>query len=920
MTHAGSIPHHLLATENSSQHAVIEMGNKGKRISKIQNDTSRLGEDRQLYLSKYQTFGILSIVVSVLLSISSCARLTSGPGNGEGGGATPLMITTPSLPNFQVSHPYSARLIASGGQTPYTWGLTSSSNPLPAGLTLAAATGTITGTPATPGAYWLAIQVFDSSSPKHTAVQTYVFSANGGENGGAGGSAPLTITTPSLPNFQVSQPYSASLTASGGQSPYTWELASSSKSLPPGLTLALLTGAITGTPATPGNYPVTIQVSDSSSPEHTATQTYALSNIISGISLDQYGGREDIKCASATGSFHTEKIGNQWWFCTPLGNAFFMQGVYTVDYSIDSGYQAKVQSKYGNTPANWLAAWADNTNRRLASWGFNTLGVYAGPGVVPTSTDSSYPVDIYGLHSLPTKLPFITTIRPALDSMRNVHVSTLSGDQILLSEPVKNMLYGISPYYTGFDPQPGVADYFDGKMDQWLAKDLAVQKWWNTLENSPYLPYLIGIGADDGDEMYGFGAGDAIPTIPPSNNNAHLVWVITTMSPVQTANSIYQAIYSDSLVYTKKAWRDFLAAKYGSVSALNAAWGSNYTAFDSSGTQVTGESVATGDGSALSFSHTLAKLTPSAFSVQVFVNGVAVGGDIGNGSIYGPNLARTSTINYSSGVLNLNFTSGNAPAVGVTITVSYMQNGWGIGTGLMDEDGRPAHQVWLSGDAVYLTGANSNVKADMDAFLYQVASQYLSVCSTELKKVFPNTLFLGPDSIGSWGSPARAEVLQAAAAYVDVLSGSNNIDINPGALDYTAQYYGDKPMLEGQFLSAGRDSPWATYAKPTEFPTQHARGQAYYNTVTALPGRTVTATGSRPFIGTSWWQFTDDRSQKKNWGLVTLIDNAYDGQESVTAHLPCAAPLQQFMCGGELSTYGDAISLISDGNQFWLTH
>jgi hypothetical protein len=848
----------------------------------------------------------LPVLLCLAFSLSGCAL--TGSGNSIRAQSSALSITTPSLPPANQQSTYSVVLTATGGHAPYYWSLSSGS--LPAGLYLTNATGVISGTAVQTGNFSFTVQAQDCSSPIETATQSYVMSVS------KPGAVSLSITTSSMPTASVGANYSIALAAGGGTSPYSWAITSGS--LPTGLSLNSSTGTISGTPANTGAYTFTIQVSDSSSPTQKASYTYTLSIVVAV--LDQYGGREDIRCANATGYFHVEKIQNQWWFCTPAGNAFFMEGVYTVDYSIDSGYQTAVQNKYGNTSANWLAVWAENTNSRLLSWGFNTLGVYAGPGVVPTFTDPSYPVDSYGLQSLPTKLPFITTIRPALYSMRNVAVSTASGNQTFLSEPVKNMLYGISPYYKGYDPKPGEADYFDSKMDQWLAKDLATQKWWATLRNSPYLPYLIGIGADDGDEMYGFGAGDAIPTIPPGNNNAHLVWLIATMSPVQTANSQYTGVYSDIVVHTKQAWRNFLAAKYGSISALNTAWGSNYTTFDSSGTQVTGEAVAIGDGSSQSFSHTLAKLTPSAFSVEVFVNGVPVGGDTGNGSIYGPNLASTSSINYSSGLLILNFTSGNAPPVGATITVSYVQNGWGIGTGLMDEDGRPADQAWLSGDAVYLTGANPNVKADMDAFLYQVATQYLSVCYNEVKKAFPNILFIGPDSIGTWGSPARAPVLQAAAKYVDVLSGPNNVDINPGALDYTAQYFGDKPMLEGQFLSAGPDSPWAAYAKPTEFPTQQARGQAYYNTVTALPSRTVTATGSRPFVGTSWWQFTDDRSQKKNWGLVTLIDNAYDGHEDVTVSVPCTAPLQHFTCGGELSNYGDAISLIREGNLFWLTH
>ncbi|MGA8730703.1 MAG: Ig domain-containing protein, partial [Terracidiphilus sp.] len=59
--------------------------------------------------------------------------------------AKSLSITTTSLPSGQVGTAYSATLAATGGTSPYAWSLTSGT--LPAGLTLNAATGAISGTP-----------------------------------------------------------------------------------------------------------------------------------------------------------------------------------------------------------------------------------------------------------------------------------------------------------------------------------------------------------------------------------------------------------------------------------------------------------------------------------------------------------------------------------------------------------------------------------------------------------------------------------------------------------------------------------------------------------------------------------------------------------------------------------------------------
>jgi hypothetical protein len=66
----------------------------------------------------------------------------------------------------------------------------------------------------------------------------------------------VTITTTSLPAAVLGSPYSATLSATGGTTPYTW----SATGLPPGLSLNAATGTIAGTPAARGTYPVTVTV------------------------------------------------------------------------------------------------------------------------------------------------------------------------------------------------------------------------------------------------------------------------------------------------------------------------------------------------------------------------------------------------------------------------------------------------------------------------------------------------------------------------------------------------------------------------------------------------------------------------------------------------------------------------------------
>ncbi|HXI73814.1 MAG TPA: putative Ig domain-containing protein [Verrucomicrobiae bacterium] len=75
---------------------------------------------------------------------------------------------------------------------------------------------------------------------------------------------PLQIITASLPNGNVTMPYSAQLGAMNGQPPYTWQLASNSPSLPAGLSLTS-SGLISGTPKTNSVFAFKAQVTDGNS-------------------------------------------------------------------------------------------------------------------------------------------------------------------------------------------------------------------------------------------------------------------------------------------------------------------------------------------------------------------------------------------------------------------------------------------------------------------------------------------------------------------------------------------------------------------------------------------------------------------------------------------------------------------------------
>ena len=111
----------------------------------------------------------------------------------------PLSITSSSLPNGQIGTAYSTTLAATGGIAPYSWSVTSGA--LPAGLSLNASSGAITGTPTAAGSNMaLTFQVADSEKSAQSKTSTLSLSiaaapssGGGGGGGGGGGLDALTL-------------------------------------------------------------------------------------------------------------------------------------------------------------------------------------------------------------------------------------------------------------------------------------------------------------------------------------------------------------------------------------------------------------------------------------------------------------------------------------------------------------------------------------------------------------------------------------------------------------------------------------------------------------------------------------------------------------------------------------------------------
>lgn len=158
-----------------------------------------------------------------------------------------LNLSPATLPNAIAGVAYNQAFSATGATAPYSYQITSGS--LPAGLTLSSV-GALTGSPTAAGSFSFTVQATDANNFTGSLAHNLVVLP-----------PTLSVAPTTLPSGSRGTAYSQTLSASGGNAPYTFAIKSGN--LPPGMTLTAGTGAIRGTPTESGSYAFTVSVTDS---------------------------------------------------------------------------------------------------------------------------------------------------------------------------------------------------------------------------------------------------------------------------------------------------------------------------------------------------------------------------------------------------------------------------------------------------------------------------------------------------------------------------------------------------------------------------------------------------------------------------------------------------------------------------------
>ncbi len=500
----------------------------------------------------------------------------------------PLSITTTSLPGGTLTDTYGATLAATGGATPYTWSVKAGT--LPAGLSLTASSGAITGTPTTTGTSNITVQAKDANS--NTATQPLSITIGGPDFSldaipmslqvAQGGTATFTVTATPLDNFSQSIALSVNglpAGATGSFSPTTLQGSGGAT-----LNIPVSTGTA------PGSYPLTVTgVSGSLSHQIGITLTVvAPAYYEAEAAANQLaGGAMVTACALCSGGYRVDNIGYNG--PSSYGTLTFPSinaptaGIYTLTVYYANGDVATRTANIsvnGNTSSlsisatatgSWTTVNTVSVNVTLAA-GSNTIafsnGTAAAPAIdrislVNTGSCSAASVDVVLVIDASSSmggLP-IESIQSASEAF--VSDLQLTSDQIALVSFNSTATTNQTLTHTGSLVQSAIAALTSGGNTAIATGINAAVTELTSVRHNPAAQQVIVLLSDGNDSP---ASGATATTIAANAAKAAGIRLITIAYGAANA-AMMQSWASSSSDYYASPTPDQMTAVYGSISA-----------------------------------------------------------------------------------------------------------------------------------------------------------------------------------------------------------------------------------------------------------------------------------------------------------------------------------------------------------------
>ena len=636
------------------------------------------------------------------------------------------------------------------------------------------------------------------------------------------------------------------------------------------------------------------------------------------VALDIYGGVIAGNVPSeSTGLIHVKKINGRWIYYTALGNPMwelvFDNARLGNDLGVDingngNGYYAAQKYAIGQGPADGFtdtrSRWAYYVRAMARSWGFLGAGSF---NYSPVITN------------------FYSGADPAMGNMpsnKMTYAITHNNSPSALQAGAKN-IYASVWLKTG--PSPYFADPYDPRFAA------SVNVVVGSLAAHPHDPWVRYVSTGEVDELRGM-----LGTHP------HLGFVVAATNPAVASdpNGYGGAkTYSDTKNYAKYALHDYLKSVYPTIAALNVAWGTHYTTFESAG----GWGIGTGflDENGTGLCTTWYKGGPAypcanlhmqtdldAFATQLvrkyyktlYANYRAVTGYMLTSTDYGD-----SNWGYAvAGAVD----SDGTPLVDIVSLFSYntaQQVDINAGELIYGIIGRPIifHEQEMANNdsAVSLKGTITAVTSMGTETECGTPNQGVQITSADANFWWWHGATNGAAMVIPWSSNASLKFSSVPYYKSDGKTkyeyffrrfiDAHNVVVCP--MNFGAA---NRTMLLG-FLKPGdtfkrmEESMWENTPE-----TQEVRGERYANVVNSVWNRAA-ANGDYYGLGIEYWAWWDNNwvnsvyREIENYGLVTPRGNAYDGIQAVSGNV---VDQYGFPAGGEAVTYGNFLRSVTTAN------